>query len=235
MINKINVFGIMRSGIHVIISWIINKLENNSTVYYNNIRNIDSLKDRLILKTDTRILPIKNKLHEDINTAKNVVYSFESKNFDITNELNCKNILIIRNPYNLLASSYKYIQNEGPCKDIIADIRLIELWKYYAKEFLSETNYIPNKVTIVYDLFITNKKYRKNKCLQLKLNINPDDILTLDMGGGSSFGNNNDYHNRYKDFEDTEIMKICKNDNELSLLWNKIVQNEIEKYNILLL
>ena len=69
----------MRSGIHCILGWIIQNLENNSVIFYNNIKNINNLKNRIIMKNDTRVDDIRDKITESLN-AKNIVKSFESKN-----------------------------------------------------------------------------------------------------------------------------------------------------------
>ena len=54
MIN-INVYGIMRGGIHVFVGWLIKKTTDSSVLYYNNVRNPIDLQDRLIKHNDTRM------------------------------------------------------------------------------------------------------------------------------------------------------------------------------------
>ena len=71
----------MRSGIHCILGWIIQNLENNSVIFYNNIKNINNFKNRIIMKNDSRVDDIRDKITESLN-AKNIVKSFESKNID---------------------------------------------------------------------------------------------------------------------------------------------------------
>ena len=126
--NKIINFGMMRGGQHVYILWIINNQLDNSVLYYNNIRNIKNLEDRLILKSDTRVKEISDKLFTNsLDNHKIEIYSFEShllnnnKIKEIETELkSSKNYysVIIRNPYNNFASLLKYIENNGASKYI---------------------------------------------------------------------------------------------------------------------
>ena len=159
---EIDSYGIMRGGIHIIHSWIISKFDDDSVLYYNNIKNPLDIEDRLITKKDTRIQSIKDKLTTNLDDYKLILKSFESKSFDFNVNVNQshKNILVIRNPYNNLASSIAYIENNGKCSDIKCDDTFINMWKDYVKEALDKTNYLSNKIVIVYDLWITNKTYR---------------------------------------------------------------------------
>ena len=189
----INSFGIMRSGIHCILGWIIQNLEDNSVNFYNNIKNTNNLKDRLIKKNDTRIDDIRNKISEDLN-SKYIIKSFESKNLNFykPNKTDI-NIIIIRNPYNNLSSSIKYIEINGYHQDIKINEDFDKLWLEYSNFFINNNNYIK----ILYDKFIIDEKYRNDISKKIGFKLNNNNLPHLKMGGGSSF-NTNDYLNRKK-------------------------------------
>ncbi len=227
---EIHSYGIMRGGIHIVHSWIISKFEDNSVLYYNNIRNPHQIEDRLITKNDTRIHNIMNKLTNDLSQYRLLLKSFESKNLDIcadNQHKNIKNVLIMRNPYNNLASNIAYNKNNGYCIDVKCDETFIDLWKTYALEFLGKTQHIPNKVTIIYDLFISDETYRKKKAVQLCINPEIDQLNTIYMGGGSSFkSTQTSFLNRYEDYHDNKVMMQIFNDKNIEEYWKQIIEQE---------
>lgn len=226
---NITTFGIMRGGIHIMHSWIISKFPNDSVVYYNNIRNINSLDDRLIKRQDTRVGPIRDKLTTPENRPLLTLKSFESKSFDMHTD-NSRCILVIRNPYNNLASSIAYCENNGQCKDIICDYSFIDLWKYFAREALGITKYL-NKTIIVYDLFIKDPEYRKRKAQELNLPLEPNILNTLYMGGGSSFTTNN-YLDRHVTYSEHQTMKMLFEDPQITEYWTQIIslESDLDSY-----
>lgn len=220
--KTIKIYGIMRGGIHVFTGWLINKLPNKSVLYYNNIRDPEQLDDRLIQTIDTRIDPIRNKLTTDIHNAQYTIKSFESKPLNIDDKQmyddKPQEIIILRNPYNVLASSLKYQQVDGRSPDVLSDERLLKLWKIYAHEFLHG-----KKIIVLYDYFIMDSHYRKKIAEKLSLPIYPDKLLTLGMGGGSSFDpKNNNYTTRDVLYNNHPMMIKFKHDSELSNLWSRV-------------
>jgi hypothetical protein len=225
---EINTHGIMRGGIHIVHSWIISKFGTDSVLYYNNIRDPSNLQDRLISKKDTRVQKISQQLISNIseNKAQLILKSFESKDLDLYKRGDFSepiNLIIIRNPYNNLASSIAYTENNGTCPDIVCDDRFIRLWLYFAEEFLGITNHLPNKKTILYDNFIQDADYRRGKAIELGIKEDPDVLKTIYMGGGSSFSEKGtSYHDRYKKYEEHPLMIKLFNDPIISEYWGKI-------------
>jgi hypothetical protein len=67
-------------------------------------------------------------------------------------------------------------------------IRFIQRWLAYAREFIGETNFIPNKVCVSYDHWFTDKKYRKKISKQLGLKFSDSGLQGISLAGnGSSF------------------------------------------------
>jgi len=219
----------MRSGIHAVTGWIIQNLDHDSVLYYNNIKMPyhlpdDPIKeDRLIKKSDTRIQEIVEYLTENPESATTVIKSHESKTFDFANFNASKNlnVIIIRNPYNTLASSLEYIKNNGVCKDIVSDSRFDNLWTQHAEEFSGITSLLDNKVAILYDRFIVDPEYRLEIAEQLDIEVTNNIPPHLKMGGGSSFksSNHQGYLNREELYKDHIDMIRLKSNSTVNNLW----------------
>lgn len=224
----ISTFGIMRSGIHIVHSWLISKYPDMSVLYYNNIRNPYDLTDRLVTAKDSRVQAISRKLTASHLESLLVLKSYESKPLDLPRPLCSKNVLVVRNPYNNLASSIAYHEKNGTCKDIRIDNSFKSLWKQYAKEFLNITQLLgSNKVVILYDYFISSKKYRQMKSEELGLNPDLDYLNTIYMGGGSSFTNDDKtYAQRYFNYMKHPAMIALFNDKIVTDYWKKILEIE---------
>jgi len=234
--------GMMRSGIHMFLLWIIKNSKLN-ILWYNNIYNFNDLSDRIILSTDNRIKDINN-ITENITNTDMAIYSIESRNINIIPQkyINKNTIftILIRNPYNTLASNLEYIKNNGNCqriKKIIENNLFISLWIDIAKEFLNITTKIPadNKICVRYEKFILDKDYRKQ--ISNILNLEQDnDVIKQSVSWfgdaeqsatwkwGSSFDKNTSscFNNRYMVYIDHPMMIELMNDKEVLELWNKI-------------
>lgn len=213
----INSFGIMRSGIHCILGWIIQNLENDSVNFYNNIKNVNDLNNRLIKKTDTRIDDIRDKITE--NKSKNIIKSFESKNLEFYKL--CKdeiNIIIIRNPYNNLSSSIKYTKNHGEHPDIKINENFDNLWIKYSNLFIENNNFIK----ILFDKFITDETYRIEISKKIGFKLKKNTLPYLKMGGGSSFLNINKVLLRQDMYINNKNLIRIKNNIKITKNWNLI-------------
>jgi len=227
---EISTHGVMRGGIHLVHSWTICKFKERSVMYYNNIRCIKNLKDRLIDPEDTRIIPIKSKLISDSLdiSPQLILKSFESKPLDIYTSSTSQHLIVLRNPYNNLASSIAYLQRGGICSDIYTDETFRKLWKQHAYECLDITYHLPHKIVIIYDLFIVDKNYRQRKAKELGLPVEPDELVTLHMGGGSSFDahSSTNYLTRASKYKNHPMMKELISDSEIEKLWQQILERE---------
>jgi hypothetical protein len=228
--HRIINFGIMRGGQHVYILWIINNQLDNSVLYYNNIRNIINLDDRLIFKSDTRVKDISDKLvNNSLDNHKTEIYSFEShllnndkiKKIEIELASSKNNYsVIIRNPYNNFASLLKYIENGGDSKYIKF---LVDNEDEFINIWLSLANFIiENKcVSILFEKFISDENYRLKISKLLNLQITNNNIIQSNFGGGSSFNNKN-YNKRYTEYKKNFKMIKLLNNNHIKEVWLKI-------------
>lgn len=143
-----------------------------------------------ILKKDYLIYSYEDRSLKDI---------FDAKEQRIRNRLSGGSplkyeILILRDPFNLIASRLKRIENRkklnikglGSQESLKG---LVGLWKDYAKEYLGYTNYLKNnKVIINYNKWCVDKDYRENIAKRLGVPFSDKAINDVPAdGGGSSF------------------------------------------------
>ncbi|MGK7950711.1 MAG: hypothetical protein AB4368_18515 [Xenococcaceae cyanobacterium] len=217
--KEIRVVGLRRSGNHAVINW-INKQESGYVSHLNNI--VPKCNPYRLLY---RHYP-KERLREEswgyFRPKDCLIYSYEDyclkqitdRQFENKHDLYLGkskiryDVLILRDPFNLLASRIK--SNMLPVKNKY--LSLSELWINYAKEFLQETNYLQNnKVCINYNRWVSDKNYRHQIADSLQLNFTDagfDEVRGY--GGGSSFdgrdfhglASNMDVNNRWKNITD---------------------------------
>lgn len=179
--KEYNVYGLRRSGHHAVLTWIIG-LTKNTSVHY----------DAYVEQNSLVKIPEKNTHHFDNGKEK---YITEIKNKEITSvfynledtfiypfpfkELECqikRNIIVYRDPYNLLASRCKMFN---------------ELEKY--PEYIHATYlnhlYFPEKDNIIikinYNSWFSNIEYRKQLANKLDLEFNDNNLNILSVSGSS--------------------------------------------------
>jgi hypothetical protein len=137
-------------------------------------------------------------------------------------------VLIIRDPFNLFASRLK-------AGDVLTGIDNVDeiksLWKYYAKEYLDETNFLSqNKITINFNQWFSSSHYRNVLADKLRLEFTDRGLEAVRFGSWSSFdGSKFDGRaqemqvlQRWKDFSDHFFYKMIFDDKELLDLSEKI-------------
>lgn len=79
-------------------------------------------------------------------------------------------LLILRDPFNLLASKLKWAYGDverpsKPSLDEVSEAR--DLWKVHAREFLGETNHLADLVTLSYNDWFLHRSYRDRKAAEI--------------------------------------------------------------------
>ena len=98
---------------------------------------------------------------------------------------NPTNVLVIRDPYNWMASRMAYKSS----LDLLD--RAIEFWQLHALEYL-ENNKLSNPVFVNYNEWVSSIEYRKSLADKLGLRFTDDGHDQMSVyGGGSSFGDFN--------------------------------------------
>lgn len=211
--NEFRIVGISRSGNHAIINWMLKQikgrylflncaepkydpylsarpLNNEGKVYQTNIQNFDLQKER------EKIFSVKDYLlynYEDcfLGPLNNKVQKEERKNWVGPSE-NKKDVLILRDPFNMYASRLKAGFLRGHSlqhrKELIAGSTLRRIYKQHAREFLSEKNYLKNKLCIKFNSWSTDKDYRKSIAADLNIPFTDEGFKEVNsVAGGSSF------------------------------------------------
>jgi hypothetical protein len=250
--QEYRIFGLRRSGNHMIIAAIISCFDKQEVHYYNDVVNPTNLVGQLSRsyhnKSVDKLMELSDRLVDksayNVNIIKNshkrcLIHTYEDKNLDIINSINKQNfnsvkiynILILRDPYNWLASRIQHYKKNVGCT--VVNEKILNLWKNYAREFLSETNTLGiGKIVINYNKFIIDEHYRREIATKLNLDANKMKIdAVLGFGKGSSFTdlkkveNKNSYNERWKLFQNNVVFKNWINDKELRELSNKIFGN----------
>jgi hypothetical protein len=258
-IENIFIMGIRRSGNHAIASWIRPQLNDDIVRYFNDhfydtlsndgesnrIFNYSYINKKMIIlkgKYDVKynlfglenqsiknyyenynkwIVKINNKIKEDTNLNGNI----PEKN---------KKIIIIRNPWNNMASEIQWHYNGRRYN--VPKNKLIDLWNEYYENFINNTDEKLN--FIIYDKWFIDRDYRENISKKLNLKYTDENLNLIEKtGNGSSFtkrmynghAQKMNVLNRYlesKDYPDMQMFVNSKNGKELKEKWNHICDLE---------
>jgi len=208
-----------RSGHHAILHWVCSQAKKRC-VHINGVGpNLDSFSDGKIVsntRSDKRKNIYNSKLDKD-GEIKFINLENKSpekgtlsliKSSPLVKGKNIKNVIILRDFFNFWASFCKVnIKHSGVAaleKKQKEYLYLIENWKKLASLSLAKNN---DFYTILYNNWVSDKKYRKAICNDLKLNTTDIGFDYIpNYGGGSSFGSENikklqdDVNNRYSQF-----------------------------------
>lgn len=210
---ELRVCGLMRSGNHAIIEWIMQQHEGQAICFLNNIRHGDydpyeNYQQRVLHgiseKIDTEDLRVQKKhlliySYEDLAELEledtDFFHSVFQPDFEAKRSHYLKdsqhffNVFIIRDPFNCLASRIKLIRTRGSLGGT-SDLRLImhdwEMLARVAAQLIAHPR--KNNIVISYNRWVTDIDYRKQLSAQLLgtfCDSSMDKISTF--GGGSSF------------------------------------------------
>lgn len=140
-------------------------------------------------------------------------------------------ILIMRDPFNLLASRLRWVRSLG--FEFEAE-QLIETWKEHAYEFLGETSHLKNKVSISYNHWFCDQGYRQKISSELGLKWNDKGMEqvakwgpTISAGSFDGLTYDGKAHEmrvleRWKKYADDPAFLKCFKDREIFELSEKI-------------
>ena len=244
---EIRVAGLQRSGNHAVINWIIkqsgknvlffndvdpeNPLDESRLHSPNNIETSDECYDCVIYSYEDRILDLIS--HKNYYPQKNITNISAGQRIDV---------IILRNPFNALASRMKHAAVSSTRSTYISGLNVAQLWVTYAYEYLGKTSKLKNKkVPLNYDLWCTSEDYRKEIANLLGLEFTDAGFNQITAyGRGSSF-DLEDYNERasemktdqrWKNYCDDECYIDLLNDKNLIQLTKKIfsIDKELEQF-----
>ncbi|MGB7058217.1 MAG: hypothetical protein WBD58_10980 [Geitlerinemataceae cyanobacterium] len=239
--KEIRAVGLKRTGNHAILKWVKSQ-ETGVVEHLNNVKpnenpfrdKYEHLRDRYPEHQgviDRLYQQSKGKLikkdcfiysYEDWKLSKIATINFEIKHdLYVGKSLERYDVLILRDPFNLIASRLKYDRRLMK----ITKTPIVDRWVEYAREFLGETQYLKHhKICINYNRWFQDVEYRQHLADRLKLKFTDARIDRMSYhGGGSSFegrkldGNATqlDVINRWQHFKDDPIYQQLVDDDRL--------------------
>lgn len=210
---EIRAYGLMRSGNHAIIEWVQNQYADEITCFLNNVTHGDhdpytTYKRRVLTGIDeeTDIEEIRRKRkrlliysYEDRDELESSGMTFLESVFQQDFEKNRQyylgtskyqlDMLIIRDPFNYIASRLKLLQVRGPLDGVSNPALIVKNWKSMAREAIKLSQAPqPGKTVVNYNRWVTELAYRKQLSKILMGSFNDSSIKKVsDFGGGSSF------------------------------------------------
>jgi hypothetical protein len=266
--NEFRIFGLKRSGMSAVYSFLHGHFEDNNIVNVNNsnltLYDVYRKIDREVFENfefrvkwflsnyDGKIQLINIIEHmpiDHIGILMNPLYSYNSQRREwayrfkkVAFSKKVYNIFVIRSFHNYLASLVKlgdaWAEGREEIKGLFYGsdmyMEIVEIWLQYAREILGITNYISDKIIILYDNFVSSKSYRVD--ISKKLNIPHNDFgIKFILRTKSSFSGW-----RYKDrAQDMKVLDRWKyffiDDPKVWWLFEeckrKILHSEVIEYN----
>lgn len=234
ILNEFRFVGMSRSGNHAIINWVISQLNgtycflNCAEPKHNPFTSARPLGvEANIYKTNIPSFNLLQEQQGDFSAKDYLLYSHEDcflgslnhpvykKNRDrwLGQAAVKRNILILRDPFNLFSSRIKsgliigHYTHHGTRPISIPILKRI--YKQHAREFLERKKYLDNRVLINFNNWAADKDYRKSIADTLQIPFTDKGFKEVSyVAGGSSFDGTNlsgrankmDLHNRWKEF-----------------------------------
>lgn len=219
--NKLLVSGLHRTGHHAIMQWITSNVDLN-TIFHPKIKKIQP--------------SIHNNYENIITNKKHDIIVYDLENYSSAKKKLLKtfniNILIIRDPFNMISSIKKLNENNNKNKSI----KWIKKHQFIIGNWISRYEFNINSINdfdlfILYNKWFSDIDYRKN--IGKKLNLNSSckykiNNITKD-GCGSSFDGFN-YSNSIDDMPVFDRYKYLSKDEIKLILDNKIIYDFSKKY-----
>lgn len=208
---ELRVFGLMRSGNHAIIEWMLNQHSGHPACFLNNVRHGDHdpfshFAHRMLYniheEIDTEALRVMSKRllifsYEDrfelgeqdfLESVFNPAFEANRREY-IGQSENILDVMIIRDPFNCFSSRFKMLQTTGPHSGLADHTLIVRNWKAMAKKAIALRDAPePNKIVVSYNRWVTDRNYRQELSRKLKGTFDDSSReATSEFGGGSSF------------------------------------------------
>ena len=237
--HELRVLGLCRSGNHAIVNWIIAQCPGR-VLFYNDLSvGVPFQKHpiNLIKEAQNSESEIRWFIHsyEDVYIKESLGNKALREKLDssVGKSAARHQILILRNPWNLIASRLVWKLKKGAefRENLEHRKRVVGIWKEHAKEYLNDTCELKNKVVISFDHWCSDSAYRQGIATSLGIPFTDKGFDSVaSEGGGSSFNgltsNTKERQvavlQRWKSVEDDPIFKSLTRDQELVELSERI-------------
>ncbi len=205
---EICVSALQRSGHHAIINWIISNSSSsfcflNNCLPHHNPFFASSGTDSLV-----QHISIENERIGNFSEKNLIIFNYEDKelsdifyptfNSEKQHWLGPSkkqfNILILRDPFNNIASKYRWAKEGTKWKPSIDSLnQVVNLWKAYAREYLNDTDFIKeNKIAISYNQWFSDSAYRHLIGEKLQLSSIDKGLTEIAKWGPNTWGDSFD-------------------------------------------
>ncbi len=252
--RKIRIIAQRRSGHHAILFWLIslikgpvcyinnftkvkvkpdkltefkNGFKRNHYWHFFNMEKQDVMKEDLFFITNKEVLIFNVEEEDDLKGLNKKIEN--SRFYPKNNSDEIINILVIRDPYNMFASRLRMEETNSQFPKGHFNNRARKRWICYAKEFLSLTSFLTNKIVINYNKWFSEIEYRKKLSSLLNLEFHNNYKGVPKMGDGSSFDQDR-YNGKSHEMKVLERWEFYKEDKRyLSLMKNEKMKELSDK------
>lgn len=193
-------WGLKRSGNHAIINWLKPQAR---MLFFNNIIPIAPILlkksplpdpvpyDEWVRERTTLVQRLDNRLRGLTILASIEDHELTLSPFRVLPD-DTTNIILLRDPGNFLASrirkGFKIDHPAYPRVNGAGMQRVVNLWKSYARECLSESSHLKNKLVVYFPRWFADRDYRRSISRSLGLRYSDAGFGVVSRhGGGSSF------------------------------------------------
>lgn len=127
----------------------------------------------------------------------------------IGESLKLRTILVLRDPFNMLASRW---YKPGPVPKLRDDSEILDTWEIYAEEYLGLTTFLKSKIVINYNLWFLSIDYRKQLSAQIGIPFTDTGLNVVTKAGGGSSFDLTSYDGRGSEMKVLERWKVCQHD-----------------------
>ena len=212
--QEFRVTGISRSGNHAIINWILGHLQDKTYCFlncaepkFNPFKTCRPLgANEKCWETNIPDFDIEKEINGNFSKKDYLLFSHEDsflgplvhRDFRENRErwlgrpAHRKDILIIRDPFNLFASRRRAgfllgYENNFKLRPMSAH-SLRRIYKQHAKEVLGRSNFLKNKLVIHFNRWVKDPEYRRDIATALELDHTDEGMRQVSrVAGGSSF------------------------------------------------
>jgi len=238
---EIRVISMRRSGHHAFIAWLANNCRGNGCIL-----NLPSLRGNIFdciynahLYENNGVfdLDLEKERAGEFSKKEYLIYNLENEDLTIFLDDTIEkhhdtyvgrsgtryDILMLRDPFNLFASSLRFFYNVPSLSFPRYIDRMTTLWKQYAKEYLGITDFLPmKKVDVNFNAWYDSEDVRCGiaETLGLRVKNNAIDFVPP-FGGGSSFrrgdGKGGNVLARWKYFTQSRLYKSLFDEETIAL------------------
>lgn len=222
--NILMIYSMSRGGTFCVSNWLITLYKPDFSFFpFGYVSRID--QNNIVIRNRASISgePLKiSKFNTIINSLcnKNVfailenLYPFEFININklpLKNTV-CRNILVIRDPFNYFASILKNSINQSIMKQYFKKRAFhINLWKVYASQILNLTD-SSEEIGIKYNNWVTDIEYRKDICKKLDISFSDKNKNAIGRFSKPSSFDGREYANNASEMKVMERWKVLKDD-----------------------